>query len=377
MKVPFNQPYMAPISLKGAAPLRTQGKYYTACKTEIKKRFGFNRVILTPTCTHALEMVALCLNIQPGDEVILPSYTYVSTANAFALRGAKLVFVDSNPNHPSIDINKIEQAITQKTKAIVVVHYGGAAMDYNGLKRLKKKVAIPLVEDAAHCFGSKAGKNFIGSVGDFSTFSFHETKNITCGQGGALIVNNVGFWDQVNLIAQCGTDKFDFIKNKVGFYSWKALGSNSLLAEPLCAILLANIKLSERINNRRKKLWLKYHRLLQPLQVAGYIQMPPEELTGNGHIFYLLTKSREQRDELIRHLKSNQMEATFHYYPLHLSSFIVKNKKPVSLKNTEIFGERLVRLPLFYELSDKDQKEVIARVKEFYLIGAKTPSTSK
>lgn len=357
---------MLPITLKGATPLRTQGQYYTACKTEIKNRFGFSRVILTPTCTHALEMAALCLNIKPGDEVILPSYTYVSTANAFALRGAKLVFVDSNANHPSINVKKIEQAITKKTKAIVVVHYAGVAIDYDAFKQLKKKVNIPLVEDAAHCFGSKAGKIFIGSVGDFSTFSFHETKNISCGQGGALIVNNPAYWNQVNLIAQCGTDKFEFIKKKVGFYSWKTLGSNFLLAEPLCAILLAHIKLTDRINSRRQKLWLKYYNQLQPLQEAGHVQMPPAGSAGNGHIFYMVTQSQQQRDELIRFLKSNQIEATFHYYPLHLSEFVVKNKKPVYLKNTEAFGERLVRLPLYYQLADKDQREVIAQVKKFY-----------
>src|SRR5688572_5779821 len=242
MNVPFNQPYLSPVTLKGTDVLRTLGKNYDACRKEIKRQTGLRNVILTPSCTSALELVALALKIQPGDEVILPSFTYVSTANAFALRGAKLIFLDTYKHHPTIDLGLVEKAITHRTKAIIIVHYGGIAINYSDLKKLKKKYKIAIVEDAAHCFGAKSGNSTVGSLGDFATFSFHETKNISCGQGGALVVNNPKFWKDANMIAYCGTDKLDFIENRVSVYGWKGPGSNYLLAEPLCVILLASLK---------------------------------------------------------------------------------------------------------------------------------------
>lgn len=391
MKVPFNEPYLASlISNKGPDLLRTQGKYYQACKKIIRNKLGFENVILTPSCTSALELIALALNIRPGDEVILPSYTYVSTANAFALRGAKLIFVDTYSNHPSIDIRKIEEAITKKTKAIVVVHYGGIAIDYPLLKKLKNKYQIPIVEDAAHCFGAKSifktsgapgaksifktsgapgaksGKEFIGSVGDFVAFSFHETKNISCGQGGAAIINNPQYVDRINIIAQCGTDKIDFINKKVNFYSWKSLGSNFLLAEPLCAILQNNLKLMEKINKKRVSLCKKYYDELSVLQKKGLIRLSPFDSNGNGHIFYILTKSFAERNNLINHLKLKKVEATFHYHPLHLTDYCKKNIITKSLKNTEYISDRIVRLPLFYKLTYKQQQYVIKNILEFY-----------
>ena len=391
MKVPFNEPFFAtPLSNKGPDLLRTQGKYYQGCKKIIRKKLGFTNVILTPSCTSALELIALTLNIQAGDEVILPSYTYVSTANAFALRGAKLIFVDTYSNHPSIDISKIEQAITKKTKAIVVVHYGGMAIDYQLLKKLKNKYHIPIVEDAAHCFGAKSifktsgtpgaksifktseapgaksGKEFIGSLGDFAAFSFHETKNISCGQGGAAIINNPEYVGRANIIAQCGTNKIDFINKKVSFYSWKSLGSNFLLAEPLCAILLANLKLMEKINKKRVALCKEYYDALFILQKRGLIRLTPFDSNGNGHIFYILTKNLVERNNLIKHLKLKGIEATFHYYPLHLTDYYKKNFITKSLKNTEYISDRIVRLPLFYNLASHQLEHVIKSILNFY-----------
>lgn len=368
MKVPFNEPYLRPISLSGSNCLRTLGKYYQACLNKINKDMGFERVILTPSCTAALELVALTLNIQPGDEVIIPSYTYVSTANAFALRGAKLIFVDTYNHHPTIDLKLIERSITPKTKAIIVVHYGGIAINYEGLKKLKKKHAIPIVEDAAHCFGAKADKANIGSVGDFAAFSFHETKNITCGQGGAVVVNNKKYWRLANMISQCGTDKVDFIEKKVKFYSWQVVGSNYLLAEPLCAILLANLTLRKAINERRMVLWNNYYEELSPLAKQKLIRLPPLDKGGNGHIFYLTVENKKYRDRLIKYLKKLGVEATFHYSPLHLSHYTLSKGSKQVLKNTEFFGERLLRLPIFYQLTDHQQNHVIKGVRNFYTI---------
>ncbi len=369
MNVPFNEPY-APDSAfskssHGPDLLRTQGKYYEACKKLLRRKFGFEHIILTPSCTSALELIALTLDIKPGDEIILPSFTYVSTANAFALRGAKLIFVDTYAHHPSIDIKKIEEVIGPKTRAIVVVHYGGLVIDFSGLRKLKKKYNIPVIEDAAHCIGTKAGNEFVGSIGDFATFSFHETKNISCGQGGAVVINNIKYLETAHTVAQCGTDKINFIHKKVNFYSWKSLGSNFLLAEPLCAMLLASLKLIEKINKKRIGLSKKYHRGLLKLEKKKIILSPIIE-GMNGHIFYILTRNSNERLNLIQQLKSDGIEATFHYYPLHLTDFSVKNNFSRSLRNTESISERIVRLPMYYNLTPKKQEYVISRIKEFY-----------
>jgi len=363
MKIPFNQPYILPVNFKSADILKTLGKNYGLCITEIKKQFGFRNIILTPSCTDALELAALVLNIQPGDEIILPSYTYVSTANAFVLRGAKLIFVDTKTNHPSIDLTEVEKRITLKTKAIVVVHYGGVAIDIAYLKKIKNKYGIPIIEDAAHCFGSHSNKSSIGLLGDMSTFSFHETKNISCGQGGALVINNKKYIEQAQVMAYCGTNKLAFIHKKTNHYSWQNLGSNFLLAEPLCAILLASLKKTQKINKKRIDLWQKYYN--EFCNTPNLTTMPFVN-GGNGHIFYLVTKDLNERKRLIEHLKSKKIEATFHYSPLHLSVYSIKKFGKISLPNTERFGNCLVRLPLFYELTTTQQNFVIKEVKRFY-----------
>lgn len=363
MKVPFNQPYISSVNFQNPDILRTLGKNYDRCKAEIKKQLGVSNIILTPSCTDALELAALTLDIKPGDEVILPSYTYVSTANAFALRGAQLVFVDTKYNHPSIDLTEVEKKITSKTKAIVVVHYGGIALDTTLLKKIKKKYKVPVIEDAAHCFGSLYGSNPIGTLGDMVTFSFHETKNISCGQGGALVINNKKYLEKAQVMAYCGTNKLAFIKNKADHYSWQNVGSNFLLAEPLCAILLASLKNAQKINKKRAGLWRKYYKKLS--KVEGIKLMPFVE-GGNGHIFYLISKNLKERNSLIDYLRLKNIEATFHYSPLHSSAYALKNIGKSNLPNTENFGECLVRLPLFYQLTDAQQDYVVKEVTAFY-----------
>jgi dTDP-4-amino-4,6-dideoxygalactose transaminase len=367
MKVPFNQPYVPETYIADGDSLRGLGKYYESCRKAIRKKLGFEKLILTGSCTAALEIVSLALEIQPGDEVILPSYTYVSTANAFALRGAKLVFVDSYSHHPSIDLDLLEKAITKKTKVIVIVHYGGIAIDYDKLKKIKARYKIPILEDAAHCFGSRSEKNIIGSVGDFAAFSFHETKNISCGQGGALIVNNAKYWNKVNMISQCGTNKLDFIEKNVPYYSWKTTGSNYLLAEPLCAILLAGLRSLSAINKKRSAICQTYYSELEPVLKERIRAISPIQNGGNGHIFYLSLKDKKTRDQFISYLKKYGIETTFHYFPLHLSEYYLKNGgKKEKLKNTELFGDTLVRLPLFYQLSEAQQQFVIRKIKSFF-----------
>jgi len=365
MHVPFNQPFVTSVHIDDKSILRTLGKYYQRSVGFFNQKLGLKNIILTPSCTSALELVALCLDLHEGDEVILPSYTYVSTANAFALRGVKLVFADSLPNHPSIDPEEIEKKITIKTKAIVIVHYAGIVLDHEQLIALKKKYKIPVIEDAAHCLGTTINGKQAGTLGDFSTFSFHETKNISCGQGGCLVVNNNSYFDKCLMIAQCGTDKQAFIDKKVKWYSWKSLGSNYLLAEPLCAILLASLKKLKMVTQKRSAIFQTYHTKLSYLEKEGRIKLPPMIKGGNGHIFYLVTKTKAQRDNLIEYLKKQGIESTFHYYPLHKAEFY--NKRKVNkLPNSEKFGDTLVRLPLFYGLTSREQNHVIKSVKSFF-----------
>lgn len=371
MKVRFNKPFLPAVNwgkeFGKNEVLQTQGRYYESCRTFLREKFGFKRNILTPSCTAALEIIALALDIKPGDEIILPSYTFVSTANAFALRGAKLIFSDTLPNHPSLDLKQAEKLIGPRTKAMVVVHYGGLAMDYNHLARIKKKYRICIIEDAAHCLGATYQGKIIGSIGDFATFSFHETKNITCGMGGALIVNNETYWHRVNQISQCGTNKLDFIKGKVKYYSWQTVGSNYLLAEPLCLILLKGLSAIHKVSSRRITLALRYHNQLSPLVKSGLIELAPLDRHGNGHIFYITVKDLKIRDRLLSELRNNGIEATFHYSSLHQSDFF-KNQHsgPSELIHTDKFSSTLVRLPLHYYLTKKEQDEVIKSLYSFF-----------
>lgn len=371
MKVLFNQPYLPKGNwnkeFSSNVVLRTQGKYYEYCRRFFNEKFGFKNTILTPSCTAALELIALALKIKPGDEVILPSYTFVSTANAFALRGAKLIFADSLPSHPSMDLEAAEKLITPKTKALVVVHYGGFATNYNHLQRIKRKYGICIIEDAAHCIGSKHGNKFIGNVGDFATFSFHETKNISCGMGGALVVNNEAYWHDANEISQCGTNKLDFISGKVGYYSWQSTGSNYLLAEPLCLVLSKGIKSIHKVAEKRRNLANRYKKLLEPLVKKGIVVATPLQEGGNGHIFYIVVKDEKTRNALLKHLLNDGVEATFHYHSLHQSDFYRSQYSKIShLPNTEKFSSTLIRLPMHYYLSAGQQSQVVKSIYSFF-----------
>jgi len=373
MKIPFNKPYMSGDFIResrglfgGENILRTLGPHYQACREMLKQQYEAEDVVLTPSCTAALELTAHVLGIQPGDEVILPSFTYVSTANAFVLRGAVPVLIDSCSDHPAMDVDEIEKRITSRTKAIVIVHYAGIGRDLEKLQRLKKKHRLYLVEDAAHAIGAEYRNKLLGTFGDVATISFHETKNISCGQGGALIIHNRRLADKANVFAQCGTNRQDFIRKKVNAYTWISAGSNYLLAEPLCAILHDQLTKAGAITEKRIALRDYYHKALQKLSGKIILPGPDPDSPGNGHIFYFFLRNRSRRDDLIRHLAEQGIGATFHYQPLHLSPFFRKTYPKLSLPASEKIAGTLIRLPMYYTLRRSEQDHVIRSVYSFF-----------
>jgi dTDP-4-amino-4,6-dideoxygalactose transaminase len=375
MNIPFNKPYLpGPFArnsrriFSGDDILRTLGPYYQSCYRQLKEMYGVEDLVLTPSCTAALELAAQVLDIQPGDEVILPSFTYVSTANAFVLRGAVPVFVDCYPDSVNMNVDEVEAKITSRTKAIVVVHYSGVARNLEKLVRLKKKHKLFLVEDAAHAIGAEYKGRLLGTSGDLSTFSFHETKNISCGQGGALMINNKKLADKAHVISQCGTNRQDFIRKKTTAYTWISTGSNYLLAEPLCAALDAGLKQEKKITKKRSEAWKYYYGKLKKLH--GKIQLPAieKDSPGNGHIFHFFAQNKKDRDALIRHLATQGITAAFHYQPLHESPFYTKQYAYIkeSLPHAEKAGGTILRLPMFYALTRSEQDRVIRAVSDFF-----------
>jgi dTDP-4-amino-4,6-dideoxygalactose transaminase len=342
------------------------GYFTQKCHDFFYNRFGFKKCLLTTSCTDALEMVSILLDIQPGDEIIAPSYTFVSTVNAFVLRGARIKFIDSHPNHPNINEQLIEAAISQKTKAIVVVHYAGMACNLDYIQSLAAKHNIALVEDAAQAmdsyYHSHNGKMIpLGSIGDFATFSFHETKNIISGEGGMLVINNKNYYERAEIIREKGTNRSKFFRGEVDKYSWVDVGSSFLPSELIAAFLYAQLENLENIQSKRKEIWDSYFQKLNGKLPSGIELMSiPEHATNNAHMFYLVCQNDEQRDLLIMHLKKHKIQSVFHYLPLHLSSYYLKTNNIESLPNAEKFGSTLLRLPFFYELT-KDQIEYICQ----------------
>jgi dTDP-4-amino-4,6-dideoxygalactose transaminase len=370
--IPFNKPYFSGNELHYMKQALDRGKisgdgYFTQkCHDFFYNRFGFKKCLLTTSCTDALEMVSILLDIQPGDEIIAPSYTFVSTVNAFVLRGARIKFIDSHPNHPNINEQLIEAAISQKTKAIVVVHYAGMACNLDYIQSLAAKHNIALVEDAAQAmdsyYHSHNGKMIpLGSIGDFATFSFHETKNIISGEGGMLVINNKNYYERAEIIREKGTNRSKFFRGEVDKYSWVDVGSSFLPSELIAAFLYAQLENLENIQSKRKEIWDSYFQKLNGKLPSGIELMSiPEHATNNAHMFYLVCQNDEQRDLLIMHLKKHKIQSVFHYLPLHLSSYYLKTNNIESLPNAEKFGSTLLRLPFFYELT-KDQIEYICQ----------------
>lgn len=345
------------------------GQFTKKCNEKFEKITGAKKVLMTTSGTSALEMAALLADIKPGDEVIMPSYTFVSTANAFVLRGATIVFVDIRPDTMNIDENLIEDAITEKTKVIVPVHYGGVACEMDTICDIAKRHNLVVVEDAAQGVMSFYKGRALGSIGDFGCYSFHETKNYSMGEGGAVLVNHEKNVERAEIIREKGTNRTKFFRGQIDKYTWVDLGSSYLQSELNCAYLYAQIENPDIINNDRLKSWNTYYELLTPLKEKGCIDLPvvPEDCVHNAHMFYIKTKDLEERSKLIAFLKENGIGAVFHYIPLHSSPAGQQfGRFHGEDKYTTKESERLLRLPMYYGLEKKDIEYVVSKIKEFY-----------
>ena len=343
------------------------GKYSHLCHNYFEEKNGFEKSLLTTSCTDALEMCALLLNIQAGDEVIMPSYTFVSTANAFVLRGAKIVFCDSRSDHPGMDEEQIESLISSKTKAIVPVHYAGVACDMDKIMAVAKSQNLYVVEDAAQAIDSFYKGKPLGGIGHLGTFSFHETKNIISGEGGMLAINHKDFTERSEIIWEKGTNRSAFWRGEVDKYGWVDIGSSFLPSEFTAAFLWAQLEELESIQNKRKDIWRAYNVGLHGLVGCG-VQLPfiPEYATNNAHMFYLVCTSAIERTDLIKHLKNDEINAVFHYLSLHQSPFFEKRHDGRVLLESDRYSNCLVRLPFYFDLSKPDQDRVIESVLDFY-----------
>jgi dTDP-4-amino-4,6-dideoxygalactose transaminase len=369
--IPFNKPYLTGKETEyikeavNSGKISGDGIFTKKCHDFFEKKYGFKKVLLTTSCTDALEMAAILLNIKEGDEIIAPAYTFVSTVNAFVLRGAKIVFADSESNHPNIDTDKIEKLITSKTKVILPVHYAGNACNMDKIMELAKKYNLFVVEDAAQAIDSfyinKEGKQIpLGSIGHLAAFSFHETKNIISGEGGMLVINDEQFIDRAEIIREKGTNRSKFFRGEVDKYGWVDIGSSFLPSDIIAAFLWAQLEHLEDIQNKRKSIWKQYWEGLLPLQKKGFINLPhiPDYATNNAHMFYLVCNNLEQRTSLIDSLKRENINAVFHYLSLHKSPFFQNKHDKRELINSDLFSDTLVRLPMYYELDISNVKKI-------------------
>lgn len=343
------------------------GKYTQLCQEFLEGKFNFQKSLLTSSCTDALEMSALLLNIETGDEVIMPSYTFVSTANAFVLRGAKIVFVDSRKDYPGMDEDLIESLITSRTKVIVPVHYAGVACDMDKIMAIALKHDLWVVEDAAQAIDSYYKGQSLGSIGHLGTFSFHETKNIISGEGGMLVVNHDKFIERSEIIWEKGTNRSAFWRGEVDKYGWVDIGSSFLPSELTAAFLWAQLEHLEQIQNKRRLIWERYNEGLASLVNHG-VQLPhvPEYATNNGHMFYFICESIEQRTSLIEYLKQRNIYAVFHYLSLHKSPYFTDKHDGRSLNESDRYSNCLLRLPFFYNLNLEQQNRVISSILDFF-----------
>ncbi|BDH44096.1 dTDP-4-amino-4,6-dideoxygalactose transaminase [Salmonella enterica subsp. enterica serovar Choleraesuis] len=374
--IPFNAPPVVGTELDyiqaamGSGKLCGDGGFTRRCQQWMEQHFGSHRVLLTPSCTASLEMAALLLDIKPGDEVIVPSYTFVSTANAFVLRGARIVFVDIRPDTMNIDETLIEAAITDKTRVIVPVHYAGVACEMDAIMALAAKYQLYVVEDAAQGVMSTYKGRPLGSIGHIGCFSFHETKNYTSGgEGGATLINDPALIERAEIIREKGTNRSQFFRGQVDKYTWRDIGSSYLMADLQAAYLWAQLEAAETINQQRLALWDTYYEALKPLADAGRIELPqvPENCRHNAHMFYLKLRDEADRSAFIAWLKEAEIMAVFHYIPLHSSpagqSFGEFRGED---RFTTVESERLVRLPLFYNMTPITQRTVIASLLSFF-----------
>ncbi len=359
--IPFNKPYLHGRELVYIAQAVASGKisgdggFTKKCHDFFEGQFGFLKALMTTSCTDALEMSAILLDIRPGDEVIVPAYTFVSTANAFALRGAKIVFADCQPGNPNVSASTIEPLITPKTKAIVVVHYAGVACDMDPIIALADRHSIPVVEDAAQAIDSYYKGRPLGSFGVMGTFSFHETKNVIAGEGGLLTINDPAYIARAEIIREKGTNRSSFFRGEVDKYGWVDIGSSFLPSDIISAYLFAQLENLDVIQRRRKHLWDLYLYMISPYVSKYGVELPtvPNYATNNGHLFYLVFPNLEVRTKIINNLKSHGIQSVFHYLSLQSSPYYSEKHDGRALPNSDRYADCLLRLPLFYEMTDE------------------------
>lgn len=356
-------------AIKQNKRLNGDGEYTKKCSTWLEKNFHVKKVLLTTSCTHALEMAALLSEIKAGDEIIMPSYTFVSTAEAFVLRGANIKFVDIRKDTMNIDEALIENAITSKTKAIVPVHYAGIGCEMDTIIQVAKKYNLLVIEDAAQGMMATYKGNFLGTIGDFGTYSFHETKNYTMGEGGGILINKESYILRGEIIREKGTNRTQFFRGEIDKYSWIDIGSSYLPSEINVAYLYAQLEIADKINQRRLKLWNRYYNGLKSLEEKIDLPYIPKECQHNGHMFYIKVKNLEERTKILAFLERNGIGAVFHYVPLHSSIAGKKYGEFIGKDNyTTKESERLVRLPMFYALKEKEIDYIIEKIQEFYSV---------
>lgn len=370
--IPFNKPYFSGRELKyleevcHSTTMSGNGDFTKKCHTFFEQKYGFRKCLLATSGTDALEMCAMLCNLKPGDEVIVPSYTFVSTALAFLREGAKVVFADSSAENPNMEVEQIEPLINEKTKVIAVVHYAGVACDMDAIMALAEKHNLLVVEDAAHCIDSFYKGRPLGSIGHLGAFSFHETKNISSGEGGMCVINDERFVRRSEIIWEKGTNRAEFYRGMVNKYGWVDMGSSFLPSEFNAAYLWAQLEQLDDIQGKRKHIWNRYFEGLNG-KIGKEVKLPyiPEYATNNAHMFYLLCPSLEYRTALMKFLKENDVQTTFHYLPLHSSKYYEDKHDGRELPNCDRYGNTLVRLPLFYELTDWEIDKIVKLIIKF------------
>jgi len=341
------------------------GYFTKKCESYFEKMLSAKKCLLTTSCSDALEMCAILCKLNPEDEVIVPSYTFVSSALAFVREKAKIVFADSKKENPCIDERKLENLITSRTKAIVVVHYAGIACDMDVIMKIAAKYNILVIEDAAQGFGSYYKGKPLGSIGHLAAFSFHETKNIQCGEGGLLVINDDRFIKRAEIVWEKGTNRAEFFRGEINKYGWKDIGSSFLPADYVAAFLWAQLESAEEIQQKRKAIWKRYYDRLKDT-LKDRIQDIPDYASNNAHMFYFVCDSFAERSSLINHLSQNDIKATFHYLSLHKSDYMQEKGYQADLPYTDLYSDNLIRLPFYYELSNAEIDFIIDKIKEFY-----------
>jgi dTDP-4-amino-4,6-dideoxygalactose transaminase len=372
--IPFNKPYLTGSELDyirsavASGKISGDGIFTRKCHSFFEEKYNFHKVLLTTSCTDALEMAAILLDIKPGDEVIIPSYTFVSTVNPFILRGANIVFIDSKEDHPNINAKQIESLISPKTKAIVPVHYAGVACEMDTIVGLAKEYNLSIIEDAAQAIDSYHNGVPLGKIGDLGAFSFHETKNIISGEGGMLTINNEQFMARAEIIREKGTNRSSFFRGEVNKYGWMDMGSSFLPSDIIAAFLFAQLENIESIQAKRVKIWNNYYHSLKALADKEQFKLPVvfPYATNNAHMFYIICRSIEERTKLISYLKSFNINPVFHYISLHSSPFYADKHGNRMLKNADNFTNCLLRLPFYNDLTEEEQAFIIEKIYDFF-----------